>query len=844
MANYAALKATIDADIRSNGEQLITGPVLNGVLTNILAVMGQAGFLFKGMAHPGDTPAASDSNLFYLAVEAGQYSGFDGRTVTAGQLVIFAWDGAWASDVLLDISGKANKNGDPAEAFTVFTLTAISNIVGAAVTGETVGADKVILHNPDNNAMTDLVPGGQSQDIEVVMPSKDGTLALQEDVDAAVSQLGQKVSELPLQLFDGIVNGSGVWQLGSNKQHFLIPVSGGESVLYDAPSDYMYCAFLKSYTTPIAGGTPDFCTGYEGRQGRNEANAFYLPSDCRYFVINIAEDTYIPTKLQINGIDIVNGAYGGIFDIGDSIKAINTTLMAFSYTQLGGVCAGTGASSIDRVINYDSSTQEITIPQDVILLFKSLGDTTDYKITSATTLDVSPTAISTSAIIIFYDKSDDAIKASGYSTRLSTSQYFIAGFRRSTNAAYCSFVTPFPWAIDKVPYGLNDKDLVMRSVTLAGVPAITGKYVDYDTTAGTLTIPRNIVIKGKNIGNNNENYLATTSDTVISVPSSTSALTLVYDKADGQFKFISYSSNFADTQYYILGLRSNLGTAIPAIASVLPWSIDGNPYNIKINNYERRRAFVKGVNHQGYNRVAPANTLPAFQLSAKQGFKYVETDVRFTSDGVAVLLHDESINATARNADGSQISETINIADITYEQALTYDFGIWKGEQYAGTKIPTLEEFIILCRNLGLSPYVEVKIGTQQQIDGLFAIVAKYGMLRHTTWITAGETYLDRIVASPYPKYRIGYVIVPIDISDAIITKVLSVQNAAEEVFVDGNVNMLTSAGIDKCKNNGIPLEVFTINRSNISLADNDYYSGFTSDEIDMSLIRYENNQP
>ena len=203
MANYAALKATIDADIRSNGEQLITGPVLNGILTNILAEMGQAGFLFKGMAHPGDTPAASDSNLFYLAVEAGQYSGFDGRTVTAGQLVIFAWDGTWASDVLLDISGKANKNGDPAEAFTVFTLTAISNIVGQTVVGKTVAGDKVTVHNDDNNATTDLVPGGQSEDIEVAMPSKDGTLALQEDVDEAVSQLGQEVEDLDLDLNGG-----------------------------------------------------------------------------------------------------------------------------------------------------------------------------------------------------------------------------------------------------------------------------------------------------------------------------------------------------------------------------------------------------------------------------------------------------------------------------------------------------------------------------------------------------------------------------------------------------------------------------------------------------------------
>lgn len=256
MANYAALKATIDADIRSNGEQLITGPVLNGVLTNILAVMGQAGFLFKGMAHPGDTPAASDSNLFYLAVEAGQYSGFDGRTVTAGQLVIFAWDGAWASDVLLDISGKANKNGDPAEAFTVFTLTAISNIVGAAVTGETVGADKVILHNPDNNAMTDLVPGGQSEDIEVATPRRSGTLALQEDVDAAVSQLGQEADDLT-EVQDALIQKNIVNLLDPTQFSNGYISSGGaltEHVNYKT-SDYIPVVAGKRYTFIKTGST-------------------------------------------------------------------------------------------------------------------------------------------------------------------------------------------------------------------------------------------------------------------------------------------------------------------------------------------------------------------------------------------------------------------------------------------------------------------------------------------------------------------------------------------------------------------------------------------------------------
>ena len=47
----------------------------------------------------------------------------------------------------------------------------------------------------------------------------------------------------------------------------------------------------------------------------------------------------------------------------------------------------------------------------------------------------------------------------------------------------------------------------------------------------------------------------------------------------------------------------------------------------------------RSVNHKGYNTKAPENTLPAFERSAEMGYRYVETDISFTKDGVPVLLH-------------------------------------------------------------------------------------------------------------------------------------------------------------------------------------------------------------
>lgn len=170
------------------------------------------------------------------------------------------------------------------------------------------------------------------------------------------------------------------------------------------------------------------------------------------------------------------------------------------------------------------------------------------------------------------------------------------------------------------------------------------------------------------------------------------------------------------------------------------YDINGN--EIALNEYGR---YIRSINHRGYQTIAPENTIPAFKLSKKMGFDCVESDVRFTSDGVAVMLHNASINNTARNADGTSISGTVNIASITYEQALTYDFGIWKSSDYAGTKIPTFEQFISLCKNIGLHPYIELKVGTQAQIEGLVDIVHSYGMEHEVTWASLTQTLLNYV---------------------------------------------------------------------------------------------------
>lgn len=227
--------------------------------------------------------------------------------------------------------------------------------------------------------------------------------------------------------------------------------------------------------------------------------------------------------------------------------------------------------------------------------------------------------------------------------------------------------------------------------------------------------------------------------------------------------------------------------------------------------------FVKAVAHRGYSSEAPENTLPAYRLAKKKGFEYVECDVSFTSDGVAVLLHDSTIDRTSTG--------TGSISGLTFDEVRALDFGSWFGEEYAGTVIPTFEEFILLCRNVGLHPYVELKAGTEEQITALVSTVEQYGMLDNTTWISFSADYLS-YVKNAYSKARLGYVIS--DILAANVTTAQSLQTGENEVFIDSSVYNTTAMLL--YGKSGLPMEVWTINDAATIQTLPPYVSGVTSD--------------
>ena len=137
---------------------------------------------------------------------------------------------------------------------------------------------------------------------------------------------------------------------------------------------------------------------------------------------------------------------------------------------------------------------------------------------------------------------------------------------------------------------------------------------------------------------------------------------------------------------------------------------------------------IKFQAHRGVSTENPENTMPAFRAAVNQGYDVIELDVDVTMDGRFVLLHDSELNRTARKPDGSELAESVRISDITYEQALEYDYGCWFAKKFKGTKIPLLEEVLQFAAEAGIKIKIDNKYQrfSAEQKEALFALLKSY----------------------------------------------------------------------------------------------------------------------
>ena len=236
---------------------------------------------------------------------------------------------------------------------------------------------------------------------------------------------------------------------------------------------------------------------------------------------------------------------------------------------------------------------------------------------------------------------------------------------------------------------------------------------------------------------------------------------------------------------------------------------------------------VRGINHRGYCVEAPENTLPAYRLSKLNGFHYVETDIQFTADNVPVLIHDAKVD---RTSDGTGV-----VAQFSFQELRKLDFGGWKHADFTGTKIPSLEEFLALCRDIDLLPYLELKTGTRPQVESVVNLVEEYGLQGKACYISFSSTLLEYVVEMD-PEASVGFL--TSTVSDRAIETALGLRNGSNYVFIDASDH--SEKAVSLCQNASIPLEVWTIDSPDVIKELSPYISGVTSNRYHAGRVLEE----
>ena len=160
--------------------------------------------------------------------------------------------------------------------------------------------------------------------------------------------------------------------------------------------------------------------------------------------------------------------------------------------------------------------------------------------------------------------------------------------------------------------------------------------------------------------------------------------------------------------------------------------------------------------HRGVSTEYPENTMAAFKAAVAQGYDYIELDPNYTADHEIVVLHDSALNRTARMADGSILTEPVDITEITYKDALTYDVGISFSIKFTGERIPLLKDAL----QLAAENNVKVKLDNKIEHFSPAAAEKLYGLIEpyeHIIALTTGSVDTLRFYAERFPKAELHY---------------------------------------------------------------------------------------
>ena len=209
---------------------------------------------------------------------------------------------------------------------------------------------------------------------------------------------------------------------------------------------------------------------------------------------------------------------------------------------------------------------------------------------------------------------------------------------------------------------------------------------------------------------------------------------------------------------------------------------------------------TKYIAHRGFALKKMENTIDAFKFASKSQCWGIETDVHVTKDGEYVAFHDDN---TLRLCGEEYIVEETDFAKLS-------ELRINDALNNTKVKIPTLGEFISICKSGNKNAVVELKNPmSNEQITGLVKQIQRQNYLDKTTLISLD---LNNVITlrKMLPKQAIQLVTFNYDEE---LIKLL----AKQKIDVDIEYTCLSKERIKYCQNLGLKVNCWTLNDEKIA---------------------------
>lgn len=140
--------------------------------------------------------------------------------------------------------------------------------------------------------------------------------------------------------------------------------------------------------------------------------------------------------------------------------------------------------------------------------------------------------------------------------------------------------------------------------------------------------------------------------------------------------------------------------------------------------------------HRGFRAIRPENTISAFVQSLEKA-DFIELDVSFTKDGIAIIIHDDTLERTSDVKNHKEFKPPYNVQDYTYNEIKKLDFSSWfistdpfdtiknkivnieEVQKIEVQKILTLKEVLIMLKKNNFPINIEIKDMKNTNFDKL-----------------------------------------------------------------------------------------------------------------------------